>query len=425
MMRRTNGYDRWLKRWPVKNRILSSISGYELKTLTLTILLVICGSLGLDIHLASMPHIMKYMHTNKQHMQQSVTLFILGVALSILIYGPLSDKVGRKPVILFGMGLACVSSFLTATTSTISTFLILRLLQGVGSGVCWGMGRIVAADVMQGERLAAIGSYFTLFLSLSPMLAPAIGGYMQHWFGWQSNFVLLGGTILVVFLCLLFYLDETNRHKKQDAFKLKPLLLTYLSFFKEKTFVGCTLLTGVAMSANIVYVAMSSFIFQHEFHVTPITFGWLTAIVGLASILGKLISPFFIYQLKRYKSLILGLILLLFSGVLLFMFILYGYNNKYFVIVSASLTMFGIVLIGSITMSMALSPFHDRRGAAGALFGSFQLLISFIASAFATSISHGGSDVLSGSYIVLGLLGFLVYFTLIRGASGLCFEKCK
>ena len=87
--------------------------------------------------------------------------------------------------------LACISSYSAAFVQHIVPFLILRILQGVGSGVCWGLGRIIAADVMQGERLAATGSYFTLFLSLSPLLAPALGGYVQHWFGWQANFILL------------------------------------------------------------------------------------------------------------------------------------------------------------------------------------------------------------------------------------------
>ena len=207
---------------------------------------------------------MTYMHANKQSTQQSVSLFILGVGISIFIYGPLSDKVGRKPVELFGLGLACLTSYTAVLTHHVIPFLIMRFLQGVGSGVCWGLGRIIAADIMQGERLAALGSYFTLFLSPSPLLAPALSGYMQHWFDWQANFILLGSIILIVLLIFFLWLEETNQHKRPEAFILNELIKNYASFFSHRVFIGCGLLTGIDMAANFIYVMVSSFIFQQQ-----------------------------------------------------------------------------------------------------------------------------------------------------------------
>lgn len=393
-----------------------SITLREFKLLGLTILLAICGSLGVDIHLASLPHIMAYMHTDRQHMQQSVTFFILGVGLSMLIYGPLSDKVGRKPVVIFGLSLACMASFSAAFVQNIMPFLVWRVLQGVGSGVCWGLGRTIAADVMQGERLAAIGSYFTLFLSLSPLFAPALGGYIQHWFGWQANFILLGSIVFLVLLLFLFLFEETNQHKRPDAFALFTLLKTYLSFFQNRLFIGCTLLTGIAMSANIVYTTISSFIFQQEFNTTPIVFGWLTAIVGIAGIVGKLISPYFILRFKKQKTLIGGISLLLFSGLFLSTFTFSRIISIPTVLIGVSIAIFALVLIGSITMAMALSPFYDKRGSAGGLFGSFQLLISFTFSAAVASFPHLGTSTLAITYVILGLLGFIAYWTYVKSA---------
>lgn len=390
------------------------ITAREIKLLSTTILMTICGSLALDIHLTSLPAIMAYMHTDKQHMQQSVTLFILGVGLSILLYGPLSDKIGRKPVVLFGLSLACLSSYLTALSHQITPFLTLRFLQGLGCGVCWGVGRIIVADIMQGERLAALGSYFTLFLSLSPLLAPALGGYIQMAFGWQGNFIVLGSVILLALLTFLCLFEETNQHRRPNALSLKPLLTTYLSFFTHKCFVGCVLLTGIAMSTNIIYTTLSPFIFQNQFHLSPIKFGWLTGIVGAAAILGKLISPFFILRLKNYNALILGLSLLFSSGVFLFLFNWTHIISIPVVLIGVSVAIFGLIFIGSITMAMALSPFHNKRGSAGALFGSFQLLISFSLSALAASFSHLGTEVLAITYLVLGILGLGFYFLLVN-----------
>lgn len=387
---------------------------HEFRSLVLAITLAICGSLGMDIHLASLPHIMVYMHTDKQHIQQSVSLFILGVALSILIYGPISDRLGRKPVIIFGLTLACVASYFAAFTHHIGPFLMMRFLQGAGSGVCWGLGRIIAADVMQNERLAAIGSYFTLFLSLSPLLAPAIGGYMQTWFGWQSNFILLGTIILLVLTIFIIFFKETNLYLQTDKFTLRSLFKTYLSFFGYRLFVGCMLLTGIGMSANIIYTTISSFIFQQEFHTSPVIFGWLTATVGVANIIGKLICPFFILRLKNVKSLLIGVVLLFISGAYLTLFSWLNAMSILVVLTGVAVAIFAFTFIGSITMSMALSPFRDKRGTAGALYGSFQLLISFAASAIAASFTHAGTSVLAVSYLSLGILAFVFYFGLIK-----------
>jgi len=386
----------------------------EFKLLSLCILLAICGSLGLDIHLASLPHIMVYMHTNKEHMQQSVSLFILGVGLSILVYGPLSDKVGRKPVVIFGLALACITSYLAAWTHHITPFLTMRFIQGLGSGVCWGLGRVIAADIMQGERLSAIGSYFTLFLSLSPLLAPALGGYMQHWFNWQANFILLGSTVLFVLFIFILLYEETNLHKRANAFALIPLTKTYFSFFSKRIFVGCTLLTGIAMSANMTYTTVSAFIFQQQFHTSPIMFGWLTAIVGVAGIVSKLICPFFIFRLKNYKSLIMGITVLLISGIILSFFVITHLISIPTVLIGVSIAIFAQVFLANISMSMALSPFHDKRGAAGALYSASQLTIAFIVSSTMAGLPHLGTSLLAGTYVILGILGFSSYYVFVK-----------
>jgi MFS transporter, DHA1 family, multidrug resistance protein len=384
------------------------LTGREIKLLSLTIMLAICGALGLDIHLASLPHIMVDLHTDKHSMQQSVTLYMLGAAFSMLVYGPLSDKVGRKPVVLFGLALFCITSFLTVTVHAIRYFLILRLLQGLGSGVSWGLARIIAADVMQNERLAAIGSYFTLFLSLSPLLAPVLGGYIQHWFDWEANFMVLGGLILLTLICFIIFFEETNQHKDAHAFRLKPLLKNYASLFTHRVFVGAVLLGGVALSVNIVYITLSSFIFQEQFHTSAIMFGWLTAVVGASAVLTKIISPYFILKSNNHKIMNAGIVLLLISAFALLIPSLMGYMSIPIVLLGASIAMIALTLISNISMAMALSPFHKKRGSAGALYAAFQLFFSFGVSACAAGLAFSGTHVLAGVYVSLGVLALIL-----------------
>ncbi len=385
------------------------ITRKEFKLLSLTILLAICGALGLDIHLASLPYIMVDLGTDKHAMQQSVSLYMLGAALSMLVYGPLSDKVGRKPVVIAGLAMLCLTTFATVLAHSASTFLLFRLLQGLSAGVSWGLARIIAADVMQDERLAAIGSYFTLFLSLSPLFAPVLGGYIQHWFNWQANFIVLSGITLIVLISFIYFFEETNLHKNEHAFKLKPLLINYAAFFKHRLFVSAVLLGSIALAIDIIYVTLSSFIFQEQFKTSAIAFGWLTAIVGVASVLTKVISPFFILRSTNSRIMKAGIALLWLSGLVLLIPSLLGFINIPLVLLGASIGMAGLILIGSTSMSTALSPFHDKRGSAGALYGAFQLLFSFAVSAIAAGLTFSGTTVMALFYTVLALLATLLF----------------
>lgn len=393
---------------------IKKLSRSEITLLIPIALVSMSGLLGIDIHLPSLPHIMVYMHTNKAHMQQSVSLYLLGLSISLLFYGPLSDKYGRKPIVIFGMTLATLASFATALTTHIHEFLTLRIVQGVGAGVCLGLGRTMIADVLQGERLAVYGGYFTMLLNVSPLLAPAIGGYLQHWFGWQANFIFLG--ILLAAITLLFCLltSETNQHKNPQAFSLHGLYEGYKSLLAHPMFMGCAMVTGLSFAAIMTYAATAPFIYQLEFHVSPILFGWLTACLAIAGLFGKLMNARVARKLGSLQTLQLGIwltvvIALLFGGLV--------YCHW-----ATIITFLAIMFLTGLTRSFvmvnctvrALSPFHKKRGTAGAIYGSMQILTGFVASFIVGLFAVSGLTVLSVAYIILAVLSVAAFYLLAR-----------
>ena len=197
-----------------------------------------------------------------------------------------------------GLIIAALGNYAITQVITINLFLVLRFVQGVGCGVSYVIGRTIAGDLMRREKLAAIGSFLTLFLSLSPAVVPLLGGNVQHWFNWEANFILLGTFILVVLLLIFFLLDETNVNPTQEKFSLSLVCKNYYSFKSSSLFVGCTLLAGLAMTVYYVYIALSPFIFQNDFHVTVRMCGWLMVVTSLGGIISKLISPWIIVRYK-------------------------------------------------------------------------------------------------------------------------------
>jgi Bcr/CflA subfamily drug resistance transporter len=332
------------------------------------------------------------------------------MGVSLLFYGPLSDRYGRKPVVILGLMIAVIASFSAVYTTHIHTFLITRLFQGVGSGVCIGLGRTIIADILQGDRFAVIGSYFNMFLNLSPLFAPAMGGYIQHWFDWQANFVTLGSILLFTLLLYAFFCPETNKFKNPKACNPKIVLQNYKSLLAHRIFVGCTFMTGIAVAVGMVYATLSSFIFQIQFHLSPVDYGWLTAIAGVAGFIGRFVNTVLIQKIGGQKTLFTGFIFLIAAGIWLLLFILIHEISILIIMFSVFLTMFSQSFITSNCSSKALSPFYDKRGSAGALYGSFQMLAAFFISGAVGMLVHDGVDLLALSFFMLGIIGTIIYY---------------
>lgn len=394
-----------------------SVTKREFLVLSISVFFGIASFMGTDIHLASLPFIAEYMHASQAQVQQSVPLYVLGMASSLLFYGPISDRVGRKPVMIFALSFASVFCFVGALTQHITAFLAARILQGVGCGACIGMGRAMAVDVVQGDRLATLASYFSLFNNISPLLAPALGGYVQHYLGWQMNFVFFGIFLLLLLLLVIFVLPETNKHKNPHAIKLPVLLETYFSLLKYPVYVGCTLIAGLSIACGSTYNTISSYIFQKQYLLTPVSFGWITALTVIGSVLGKIFAPFSIKRLKGIRTMHLGLSLLALSGVLLLLFVETNIISVFLIVLGVIVMRFAQSIIMPITSSRALSAFHDRRGSASALYSSIQLLVAFSVASFVGGSPFEGVMMLGLTFFILSVAGLLLYFFLIRGSE--------
>ena len=179
-------------------------------------------------------------------------------------------------------------------------------------------------------------------------------------------------------------------------------------------FVGCTLLAGLAMTVYYVYIALSPFIFQNDFHVTARMYGWLMVVTSSGGIISKLTSPWIIVRYKQVKSLVIGISILTASGVLLVLLTLFHMLTVFAIIFCIFFASFSIVLIGSNAMSFALSEFNQNRGAASALYSSFQLFLSFALTTVVAYLPHPGATCLAYTLLFLGVCAYGLYSFFIK-----------
>lgn len=377
-------------------------------TLLLALSIALVSMFAIDIHLASLPYIAAAMHTNKQHMQLSISVFLLGMGLSILAYGPLSDKYGRKPIVIIGLFIATVTGFAQAYCSHINAFLFWRFLQGVGLGVGTGIGRTIFADILSGELLAIVGSYFSMMLTLSPLFAPIIGGYLQQLLGWQSNFIVISVLCIILLIVLLLFCPESNLHKNPKL-SLRGMCVNYTTLLRHPIFVSSTLLTGIGMSSTMVFISTSSFILQTEFDLTPILYGWVTMIAGFSGFLGKLTAPFVIRRVTSIKTIQIGLCMITVAGLWLLPFTILEDETITILMIAVFVAYLGQSYIMPSVAAQALGKFDDKRGAAGALYGGFQTLMAGFGTSIIVMLPYKGSYLLAISYLFLSILGLVIY----------------
>ena len=171
--------------------------------------------IAIDIYLPSWPAMVSALHTSRELLQWSLTIYVLFLGMAQLIYGPLSDRFGRKPVLLFGIGVFFISSFMGMFVVSMGQLLVLRAIQGLSIGCGFTVASAILADVFQGNQLAKVTSYSAMIYSISLMFAPFIGGYLQHYIGWQANFGGMALYALILFLLIYLFVFETKDKQKR------------------------------------------------------------------------------------------------------------------------------------------------------------------------------------------------------------------
>jgi multidrug resistance protein len=190
--------------------------GASQRTFIVVILSAILAVAGSEIYAPSVPHLVREFNASLHFVQWSMAIYMIGICATQLVYGPLSDRLGRRKPMIFGMILFTVGAILGATAQTMEALLIARFIQGVGAGGPTGLWRSTFRDVYHGPELAQNASYVTLAISAVLPISPALGGYLESTFGWQGSFVFMSAYGLFAFLFLLFGFKETNKSLNPD-----------------------------------------------------------------------------------------------------------------------------------------------------------------------------------------------------------------
>ncbi|MBP6896673.1 MAG: multidrug effflux MFS transporter [Pseudacidovorax sp.] len=267
-------------------------------------LLSAIGPFAIDMYLPALPAIGQQLGTDFGTAQLSLTVFFISIGIGQLLYGPVSDMVGRRPPMFFGMALFALASVGCALATDIHTLIVLRFVQGLGAAAGMAIPRAVVRDLHTGPDAARLMSLLMLVFSVSPILAPLAGSGVIAVAGWRAVFWAIAVAAVAGLALLAFSLEETRPPSARVESSLGSALRAYGRLLLDAHFLGLVFIGGFAMMGFFIYLSTSSFVMIGHYGLTPtqysIAFGVnAAAFFGAAQLNGRLSARFGLVPLVR------------------------------------------------------------------------------------------------------------------------------
>ncbi len=374
----------------------------------------ILGS-AVDVFVPSLPHIAAYFHANAAETRLAVTVYLIAYGIFQLVYGSISDRFGRKKVLVFSLVGYSLSSYLITLTTSITLFLVIRFLQGMFTGGVGVVNRAVLSDSFSGKTLSKYASYVLIAWAAGPIISPFIGGYLQDFFGWKSCFYFLTIYTAFCFLLVALFLPETC----SNCFgtKLTQLARSYKDVFLNKYFVSGALICGMMYGFITVYNVVGPFLIETELKYSAVVYGHVALALGISWTIGIMI---FRYLLSKSKTKNSTNIFLAAALALSFAWLIVGISTPMNLATTftPALILFicgAVVFTGIFAKTLGLFP--HAGGTASAALGSLFSIVSGICSGIASFLESDSLVPVSVAFLALALLSLILFRYVVNRAQ--------
>jgi DHA1 family bicyclomycin/chloramphenicol resistance-like MFS transporter len=343
------------------------------------------------------------------------------MAGGMLFYGPLSDRFGRRPVLIAGVAVYVAATVVCLFSPSIEPLIAARFVQGLGACAGPVLGRAVVRDVFGAERAGRVLSYMSMAMAVAPAVGPVLGGYLEVAFGWRAAFTVLLAFSAACLAGLIFLLPETNPEKLPHATRFGALLRNYASLLGHRVYLGYVLCASFGYSGIFIYISGSSFVLIDGLGLSPDIYGYCFA----AAVVGYMCGAFASGRLgKRWpldRMIGYGLVICLTAGALAagfaFAVAFAGVAEVATVVAPFALFLAGAGLVLPNSVAGSLGPFPRIAGSASALLGFVQMLVASGIGFTLGQLQDGTPRAMGALLLLVGLAGGLSYLLLVRGGK--------
>ena len=381
----------------------------KVNSIILTILLLYpLVGIGIDLITPSLPSICVGLQISPMMSKNLITIFLISYAISNLVCGFLSDAIGRRKLLLGGLLLFTIASLLPPLFPSYSVLFFGRLLQGVAIGAFASIARAVLSDIVPEARLRKTFAWLATMWGIGPIIGPIIGGYLQHYFGWQSCFYFFALVSAIGFLVMFFTLTETIATIK--PFDMRVILSNFKTITSNPAFISIVSLMGAAYSLLIVFNTLGPFVIQSELHKSSIYFGDFALLMGCVFLMGTIICRHLVQNHSSEAILRVGTLLGVITVLLSLAIAQFCTVNVILIGIPSALLFLLTGIMYPTAMGMGVSLFRNLAGDASAI-------MNFINVGIVTTISFCMSLIDKGSDAIFWAYGFLMLIIVICYSS--------
>ena len=381
-------------------------------TFALTILLGILTALGplsTDLYLPSLPSIARYFGASSGQAQLTLSAYLIGYAMGLPLYGPLSDRRGRKAVLMFGLVLYGVANVLSSLAPSLEVLVASRWLQGLGAAGPLVIVRAIVRDLYEGRRAAQELARMGSIMGIVPAIAPILGVALELSFGWRANFVATSLLAVALAFWAVAKLPETLVERLQAPFSLRVVLGGFAGLITDRRFLPFGMMAAATYTGLFAFISGSSFVYQLHFRQTPLAFAIAFVIMVAGYVGGSMISQHLAMRREPRRLLLNGAMLQASGGLVMLVAVLMLPASPWALTLPMMLYSAGVGFSLPQSMAGAMLPFPERAGAVSSLLGMLQMGFAAGVGTLVGAFIDRGPIVLAGTIALFGCAALVIY----------------
>jgi DHA1 family bicyclomycin/chloramphenicol resistance-like MFS transporter len=383
-------------------------------TLALTVLLALVTAIGpvsIDLYLPAMPEIGRLLDAPVSKVQLTISVFLIGFAGGQIVYGPVSDRFGRRPVLLTALVIFCAASLACTIAPDIEWLIAARIVHGFGASGAIVLARAIIRDVYEGARAGRELSIMAMIMALAPILGPVIGGVVQTLLGWRAEFAVILGAGMVA-LALVWRLLPETRRAPTAPMSFANVLLGYRLLLAHRGFVANIALVAITFCGLFAWISASPFVLQELYGLSAFSYGVAFGLSAVGFMVGTSLAASIVMRLGLDRTIGIGAAALAAGGVAVLVGVAFLPPVGLSLAVPVAVYLAGMGLVMPQAFASALQPFPHHAGAASALGGVVQQSAAAITGAVVGHALGNSAWPLAIAVTSAGCLAPLVwYFT--------------
>ncbi|CDH26103.1 Bcr/CflA family multidrug efflux MFS transporter [Xenorhabdus bovienii] len=363
--------------------------------------------LAIDMYLPSMPTIATNFGVDAGRVQMTLSSYILGFAIGQMVYGPMSDSLGRKPVIVGGVIVFAIASAACALSQNIDTFISMRFLHGFSAAAASVVINALMRDMFTKDEFSRSMSFVTLVMIIAPLLAPMLGGLMMVWFNWHAIFWSISVAGVITAFLVAFFIRETLPKERRQRFNLKTIFNQFAMLFRQRQVLFYILASGFSFAGMFSFLSAGAFVYIDLNGVSAQHFGYYFGLNIIFLFIMTMINSQCVRKYGASKMLHFGVFVQFVMGLwLLFSTVLdLGFIS---LVLGVAIYISGISMITSNAMAVVLDDYPHMAGTVASLAGTIRFSIAALVGTILSSVSAKSAWPMVGSMALCVILAMLL-----------------